>query len=162
MNSVQWHKITRDYKTKETHVCNFIKETFTKVDMTFDKYIQGGCSKRRPDILIEMYTHSIIIEIDENQHYDYECENKRMMQLFEDLGNRPLVMIRFNPDEYIDKCKKKVKSCFKYHKALGIPIIENVDLWNLRLQCLKSHIDKYIENIPSKEVNCVNLFYDSF
>ena len=35
------------------------------------------------------------VEIDENQHTNYSCENKRTMEIFNDLGRRPLVMIRF-------------------------------------------------------------------
>ena len=37
-----------------------------------------------------MLTHSIIVEVDENQHKNnrYICDNKRMMELFVDLGNR--------------------------------------------------------------------------
>jgi hypothetical protein len=67
------------------------------------KQIDGGCSKRRPDLLYDMYTHVIIVENDENSHktYDEICENKRMMQLFEDLGNRPIVFIRFDCGNYI-------------------------------------------------------------
>ena len=156
-------KISRNYKTKETHVCNFVKETFVNEDMVFDKVVQGGCSKRRPDILIDKYTHSIIIEIDENQHEDYDtvCENKRTMQLFQDLGHRPVVMIRFNPDDYINNKNKKVQSCFKYHKTMSIPIVNNMDMWNLRLNLLANYIEQYLKEIPSKEVTCINLFFDS-
>jgi hypothetical protein len=153
-------KHSRSYKTKETHVCNFVKETFADVNISFDKCIQGGCSKRRPDIFLDMYTHSIIVEIDENQHQDYTCENKRMMQLFEDLGSRPLVMIRFNPDQYVNNSRTKIKSCFKYHKTLGIPIVNDKNMWTYRLDCLHDHIKHNIQNIPSKEVTIVNLFYD--
>lgn len=34
------------------------------------------------------------------------------MEIFQDLGNRPLVVIRFNPDKY-----DKINSCFKLTKA---------------------------------------------
>ena len=63
--------------------------------MTLDKRIEGGCSRYIPDIFIECLTHSVIIEVDENQHdtYDCTCENRRMMQLFEDLGSLPLILI---------------------------------------------------------------------
>lgn len=45
------------------------------------------CSKRRPDILIDLETHLIIIEVDENQHKGYSCENKRIMEISQDLGH---------------------------------------------------------------------------
>jgi len=63
--------------------------------MIFDKQT-GGCSKMRPDVFIDKFTHVVIIECDENQHKDTSCENKRTMELFQDFGNRPIVFIRFN------------------------------------------------------------------
>ena len=44
----------------------------------------------------------IIIEVNENQHiaYDCSCENKRIMKLSQDVGHKPIVFIRFNPDDY--------------------------------------------------------------
>lgn len=149
--------VSRNYKVKEKHVYDFIKLHFNIE--SYDKQVSGGCSKRRPDILIECLTHSIIIEVDEDQHTDYLCENKRMMQLFEDLANRPSVFIRFNPDKYT-KNGKVIKSCFKYHKTSGVPIINDEIEWNKRLELLKITIDNYITNIPEKEVTIKQLYYD--
>jgi hypothetical protein len=78
------------------------------------------------------------------------CENKRMMQLFEDFGNRPVVFIRFNPDSY-DENGNKHQSSFKYGK-LGIPGIRNKKEWNSRLVCLKETIEFGISHIPQKEI----------
>ena len=68
----------------------------------YDKKIQDGCSTRRPDLFLDLGYQIIIIEIDENQHIDYDCscENKRIMELSQDVGHRPIVFIRFNPDDY--------------------------------------------------------------
>jgi hypothetical protein len=67
-----------------------------------DKKIEGGCSKRRPDIMIDIGFQIIIVEIDENQdnNYDCSCEYKRIMELSQDVGFHPIVFIRFNPDGY--------------------------------------------------------------
>ena len=48
--------------------------------MSFDKVIPNGCSKRRPDVMIDCGTHVISVEIDELKHSSYEsiCENKRI------------------------------------------------------------------------------------
>jgi hypothetical protein len=43
-------KIIRDYGTREAKVTNFIKKEFINLNITYDKQIQGGCSKNRPDI----------------------------------------------------------------------------------------------------------------
>jgi len=158
-----YDEIIKNYKVKEKHVVDFIDLHFKEYVESYDKIIKGGCSKRRPDVLIDLLTHSIIIEVDEDQHeaYDSTCENKRMMELFQDLGNRPVVLIRFNPDSYMDDNDKKVKSCFKYHKTLGLPIIENEAKWQARLSVLKLVIEKHIEKIPEKEVTIEQLFFNT-
>ena len=152
--------ITRNYKIKEQHVVDFIKENFKNLSLIFNRQIQGGCSRRLPDVFIDLFTHSIIIECDEDQHRNYHCDNKRTMELFQDLGNRPIVFIRFNPDSYIDKNNNKIDSCFNYHKITGVPIIANKKLWNQRLKTLKSKIQYYINNIPEKEVTIEKLYYN--
>ena len=152
--------VARNYKVKEKHVSDFIKLHFEEYVDSYDKQIQGGCSKRRPDVFIDLFTHSIIIEIDENQHFDYSCENKRIMQIFEDLSNRPIVFIRFNPDKYIDENGETIKSCFKYHRISGVPMIDNEAEWNKRLETLKNIIEKHISTIPQKEVTIEQLYYD--
>lgn len=153
--------VTKNYKIKEKHVADFIDNNFKQHEPIYDKIVQGGCSKRRPDILLDLLTHSIIIEVDEDQHEDYSCENKRMMQLFEDLGSRPLVLIRFNPDSYIDVNGKKHISCFTYHKMTGVPMISSEKRWNDRLNALKNTIEKYTNIVPEKEVTVEQLFYES-
>eukprot|EP00122_Pirum_gemmata_P001779 Pgem_evm1s1605 len=79
-----------------------------------DQKVKGGCSKRRPDIGIDLYTHVIIIEIDEDQHktYDYSCEQNRVIQLSEDFNNRKIIFIRVNPDKYQDENGTKHPGCF--------------------------------------------------
>ena len=66
-----------------------------------------------------MGSHIIIIEIDENAHTDYDCscENKRLMEISQDLGFRPIVFIRFNPDDYVDKDGNNIKSCWKLNRT---------------------------------------------
>lgn len=136
-------KIARGYKVKERHVTDAIKPFLEQlgVDAVFDRRIRDDCcqtSFRRPDVLIDMGTHSIIIEIDENQHEEYTCENKRIMEIFQDLGMRPLVVIRFNPDDYINSESLGVRSCFTYHRATGVPIISNSmkQKWSDRMKVL--------------------------
>ena len=50
-----------------------------------------------------IFIQIIIVEIDEYQHENitYSCENKRIMEISQDLGHRPIIFIRFNPDEYL-------------------------------------------------------------
>ena len=152
-------KISRHYKVKENHMTDFIKANFNDEVMIFDKQT-SGCSKRRPDVYIDKFTHIIIIECDENQHRDTSCENMRTMELFQDFANRPIVFIRFNPDKYINKKNQKIPSSFKMHKILDVPVVREPKEWKLRLDLLKETINKYLENIPEKEVTNEFLFYD--
>jgi uncharacterized protein YajQ (UPF0234 family) len=155
------NKISRNYKIKENYVQDFMKEEFSN-EFIFDKQIDGGCSKRRPDAFKDCLTHIVIVEIDEYQHRNYEeiCENKRMMEIYGDTNNRPIIFIRFNPDEYIDENDNKIKSSFKMHKKLDVPIIRNPIEWRDRLIKLKEIIEYHIVNVPEKTITIEKLFYD--
>jgi hypothetical protein len=153
-------KVARNYKVKEQHVADHIKQNYNDYYITFDK-ITGGCSLRRPDILIDLGTHTIIIEVDENQHKDYDttCEIARINELFTDLADRPIVLICFNPDGYT-KNKKKHLSSFKYHQKSGVPIVRNETEWKGRLNKLDDTIANWLNAIPNEAVIIENLFYD--
>ncbi len=112
------------------------------------------------NIYIDKFTHVVITECDENQHRDTSCENKRIMELFQDFGNRPIVFIRFNPDSYINEKFEKVLSSFKMHKTLDVPMIREQKEWSDRLNVLKETINKWIIDIPNRELTCEYLFYD--
>jgi hypothetical protein len=154
---------SRNYKTKECSVVEFIKKEFENKTIITDKKIQDGCSRRRPDILIDLGYQVIIIEIDENQHIDYECscENKRIMELSQDIGHRPLIFIRFNPDEYLDKDNNKITSCWGID-GRGICSIKKSKTkeWNERLDRLKEQIQYWIDNKTDKTVEIIQLYYN--
>ena len=156
------NQIVKNYKVKERHIMDFLDLHFKNYIECYDITIKNGCSKRRPDCLIKRNDYNIIIECDENQHKygNYSCDNKRTMELFNDLGNSPLVIIRFNPDNYKNKENQRTYSSFKYHKLTGVPYIRNKEEWNNRLTKLKEIIEYYIENIPKKEIEEIKLFYD--
>ena len=150
-------KIKYQYKLKEHHLRDTLKEYYPEVKMVFDKRIDEGCSLRRPDVRIECLTHTLIIECDENKHNGYSCENKRTMEIFQDLGNRPIVFLRFNPDSYKDKEDNTIQGCFKKTKTIDQSLQTNE--WQRRIKLLKERIDHHIKNIPTKEVTVEQLFY---
>ena len=155
-------KVARNYKTKENSVVEIIKQTFPKFDWVADKRIQDGCSRRRPDLLLDLGTHIIIVEVDENKHTHYECscENKRLMELSKDVGHRPIVFIRFNPDDYIDSNGKKIKSCWELNN-IGMQCIVKTKKteWENRVNVLKQQIQYWIDNPNEKMVEIIELFY---
>jgi hypothetical protein len=156
--------ISRNYKTKEKTVIDYIKEHLSHIDIITDKKIEGGCSKRRPDILIDVGFQIIIVEIDENQHtnYDCSCENKRLMELSLDVGFRPIVFIRFNPDNYKIN-DNKITSCW-YINKLGICQInkKKINEWNDRLKNLKETIEYWCnpEHKIDKTIEIIQLYYN--
>ena len=115
--------VARNYKTKEYAVVEYITQEFPDFTWIADRQIQDGCSKRRPDLLLDLGFQIINIEIDENQHelYDTTCEVARINDLYTDLGHRPIVFIRFNPDSYT-KEGEKISSCWEYNKK-GICVL---------------------------------------
>ena len=155
--------IVKNYKTKERAVSEYILKTYPDKTILSDKRVIDGCSKRRPDILIDLGHQVIICEVDENQHIEYDCtcENKRIMELFLDTGSRPIIFIRFNPDDYIDKNNTKILSCW-YTNKKGITVINkkrNTD-WNNRLSVLKQTIDYWLEYKTDKTIVIIQLFYN--
>jgi len=150
----------RNYKTKEKAVVDSIRETFSDFTWIADKRVADGCSRRRPDLLLDMGSHIIIVEIDENRHsaYDCSCENKRLMELSKDLQHRPIVFIRFNPDEYSSQDGNVVESCWKLTKQGVLKIINQTE-WDMRINKLKQQVQYWIDNPTNKMVEVVELFY---
>ena len=165
MNTFPDKPISRNYKTKERSVVEFIQSLNNELSWKVDKRVQDGCSKRRPDLLLDLGYQVIIVEIDENQHtnYDCSCENKRLMELSKDEQHRPIIFIRFNPDEYFDKNGKNITSCWENNKN-GINVIKKskINQWDNRLKILEQQINYWLVpiNITDKTIEIIQLFYD--
>ena len=158
-------EISCNYKTKETCIREFIIKEFPVYDWVHDKCIYKGTSLRRPDHFLDIGEQIIIIETDENQHVDYNClcENKRIMQLSQDVNHKPIIFIRFNPDEYNSLDNKKFTSCWGIN-SLGLCVIKKNKKSELerRLSVLKDTINYWIHNKTSKTIEIIHLFYDGF
>ena len=154
-------QVVRNYKTKEIHVADYIIGKFPDFTWVEDKRVQDGCSSKRPDLLVDMGSHVVIVEIDEDKHGNYECscENVRVMQISKDNGHRPIIFIRFNPDGYTDSSGKKVKSCWKINEN-GICVVSKTKEWERRLKCLEETVEYWTENPTDKTVETIHLYYD--
>jgi len=156
-------KISKNYKTKEKTVVDYIMKKFENLTWIYDKRIYDGNSKRRPDLLLDLKEQIIIVEIDENKHdnYDCICENKRLMEISQDLNHRPIIFIRFNPDKYTDIYGNIIKSCWKSNLLSGILYIDKnkIHEWAERLKILEEQIKYWIENKTSKTIEIIELFY---
>ncbi len=149
------------YKMKQHYIQDYVSAYCPDYDFIWDQTIQGGCSKRKPDMFLDCLTHSIIVEIDENMHQGpgYQCENKRIMEMFEDLGNRPLVVLRFNPDKYVNEQGQQIESLFSFDTNNVITITNIIDL-HQRILTLVNRIQYHVENLPSQELIIEKIFYN--
>jgi hypothetical protein len=155
--------VSRNYKTKETSVKDFVLSNNSNETWIGDKRIQDGCSKNRPDLICDFGEKLVIVEIDENQHVDYNstCQIARLNNLSQDVYFRPIILIRFNPDDYIDEKGEKIKSPWIKGKDGIIRIIKKTQTeWNKRLQKLDEEIKKSKSRETKELIEIVHLFYD--
>jgi hypothetical protein len=84
------------------------------------------------------------------------------MELSQDMGHRPIVFIRFNPDDY-QKDGKNITSCWGQDQK-GICVVKKSKEIECteRLVILQQTIDYWINplNITNKTVETIQLFYD--
>ena len=153
-------KLTRNYKTKENTIVDKIKSKFPDYDWIQDRQVKDGCSKKRPDLCVDFGSHILIIEVDENSHTGYNCEEKRMMELINDLGMRPTIFVRFNPDKYIDeKTNKTIQSLFVVKKDTGKLEIKNKKEFDKRIQKLCEKVEYYSEDRYYKLFQADELYF---
>ena len=151
---------------KQTFINYIYKEEFKEsYDWdSVDKTIDGTCNNRRPDYYKEFYTYSLILEIDENQHkyYNKQCEINRINELSIGFNHRPIVCIRFNPDNYINKNGEKIDSIFNLTEKNGKLKI-NRDKCIKRLIIVNKMV-KYYSNVKNVDILSpykeVKLFFD--
>lgn len=154
---------------KQTYIHDNVimnNDFFKDILVSYDLSIKGGCSSgKKPDWLFDMGMYSVILECDEKQHKRTPCESKREMELMMDLGERPLVIIRFNPDKYTDINGKRHKSSFDM-RSKGSDNFKYVvkTEFNRRKKILIKVLIKWLslKDFPEKEFTMIHLFYDKF
>ena len=121
-----------------------------------DKPIEDGCTRYRPDILIDFGSHVLIVEIDEFRHTHYVCEQKRMVDLYADLGARTTVFLRFNPDGY-ELNGVRHPTPFPVHDTGEMTVDE--EEMEERMYELIQTILFYKDNVPDESITYTYLFY---
>jgi hypothetical protein len=156
--------VARNFKTKESATVSHVLSIFPNFDWRTDRTVPDGCSRRRPDLYLDLGYQVLMVEIDENQHvsYDCSCENKRIMELSQDVGHRPIIFIRFNPDDYMEN-GTNTTSCWTNNK-LGLCTVKKSKNkeWTERLLQLTNQIEYWTTpvNQTDKTIEIVQLFYD--
>jgi hypothetical protein len=136
-------------------------KAFPCTAFVFDKVIDNGCSRRRPDVFIDLLTHVVIVECDETQHRgsSYGCETRRTMELFEDVNRRPTVFIRFNPDAY-RVGDVRVGGCFSEDVLNGEKVLTSLPSWKGRLKELCCVFEGAMRTIPDRAITEIRVCYN--
>ncbi len=150
------HEYSRHYKTKELTFTRLLQQDLELqgIPCVLDSKISGGCSRRRPDVFIDLLTHVLIIEIDEDQHLSYNesCEYVRTIELNEDIGHRPMYIIRLNPDSY-KLNGKSIRGCFTSKMEL------NKKEFTHRYSTLLSTVLDLTTTPPERLIELIELFF---
>lgn len=155
---------------KEKYFRRFMKETFPETAFRLDRRIEGSNSHIRPDALIKLPADNpdqadgyvLVVEFDEKQHmwYTRDGESERTGIIFELCDRKPLVLIHFNPDRYIDENSVRHPSCFGPGQTLDR--LEPIEpLWTERTSKLKERINYWRANKPTEMITEEFLFYNA-
>lgn len=151
----------RNHRTKELLVYSDISKSFAAYNFISDKRIHKATSRYRPDIFLRLDDRSILIEVDEFAHDEYNeiYEDERTLSLYNDNNREKMIVLRFNPDNY-----DHVSSCFGLNEYNNC-VVKNskVEEWKERLDLLKERIAFWLddENVPEEDITIEKLFYDT-
>ncbi len=155
--------VVRNYRTKENTVATLLEEKFPNVTWKCNKTVENGCSRRRPDLLLDMGSHIVIVEVDEHSHvaHDPTCEEKHLGEIWGDVYHRKIVFVRFNTYEYKDDDGSNVPSPWGVNGHGVLTVMPNWKAaWEVRLDDLRLTVEHYIESSNIKEeFELVHLYY---
>jgi len=135
---------SKHQKTREMKIKALLEATTDLNDPIHDKPVGGDCGKYRPDFRYNALTHSVVVEVDEDQHrsYDPECERIRIINIVQAVGMR-CVFVRYNPDAF----KIDGKTVRVYEKKRHELLLRTIR------ECMKPSFDSEISRV-------VYLYYD--
>ena len=145
--------IQNDCLNKEEIVKVFLENN--NIKFKYNKKIKDSKDNYKPDFLLEYENYCIIIEVDENQHkrsyYYSNNEMNRNISLQTNL-NKPLLLIRFNPDyHWVNKKRKYIQLNDKLDVLLQI-INEKLDIKK------SNSIFKFDINLLN--INIIKMYFD--
>jgi hypothetical protein len=160
---------------RENTVMAFVKKAFPDYNWAFDKTIGmrlRGHLRYRPDARATVADRVLIVEVDEYSHRGYGCakEREREKSFFDQFKGKDVIMLRFNPDGYVDYKGTKHPSCFTPPtKDTGEVHVhpKQAKQWEHRLEelakAIRTAVDPSIPVPPPAEdrlIHVVELFYD--
>lgn len=145
----------KNFLIKERFIVNYLRDNHPEYTWKYNKFL-NSCAKYRPDLLLDLGTHVVIIEIDEHQHnteHYKDCDFKRSLDILAELA-RPLIMLRINPDAYSNNGIKH-KPIFKNVKK---QLTRDDKIWGERKVIIDSAFEK-CKDTPTDLFTQVNLFF---
>ncbi len=103
-----YRKMTNKHTRKEKQMSDFLDVHFGKEFLigTDQRINHIACLKYRPDKIYASPTTILQVECDEFQHTrsggSYQCEEKRISDIYNEFPGKQYIIIRWNPDKY--KC----------------------------------------------------------
>ncbi|KAJ1618814.1 hypothetical protein T492DRAFT_849041 [Pavlovales sp. CCMP2436] len=153
----------RDLHTKERMLLAwleaFMANAPSHLSMRHDQVVLGGCGKERPDFCIDVLSHVIILECDENRHARElaECRQQRAWRISDSFGGRPVVFLRFNPYRFVDKQGAVHQSCFALKR--GVLTLAREAAWLERLGLVEARLRYHLAKVPDAHLVEDFLFY---
>ncbi len=150
----------RQFRVKERVVVDAIKARFPAYDWSHDRRVPDGCSGLRPDLLLQMGSHVLILEVDEHAHRSTapQCEVARLNEISSELNFQPVAVLRFNPDAYTDSHGVRHASCFRLNND-GFEVVRDKAAFEQRLARLFARIEHHVAAVPAEMLVVEYLFY---
>jgi len=161
MNLEPSHDQVRTFISREVRILTEVSARLpvlaeNAIQFTCDETL-GACSRKRPDMMWDFGVMVIWLEINEDQHmaYDPRCETDRRNQIWQDIGNRPALLIEFNPDEYEDVDGRRHRGMFSEKRtSRGEKRLQpNKEEFERRMRQLVQELLQALEDIQSNRVD---------
>jgi hypothetical protein len=107
----------------ELSIKSFLDDNDIKY-MSHNLLIPNSSLRYRPDFILKGCDSIVILEVDEHHHVTYNRQDELLrMGSIAKHYSKPVVFIRFNPDEYIDNIGQCVNTCLKSRKPNLLAIV---------------------------------------
>jgi len=112
----------------------------------------GNCVISKPDMYWFIQQIGIHLEIDEHG-IDHEDDDHRVAEIHTASGMDGTLLIRFNPDEYVDEAGNEVSSCFRrFRLCTGDPRLEGTPEFGRRMDVLEEVMHQKLRQAEAGEV----------
>jgi hypothetical protein len=152
-------------KIKEKAFNKALVENFKQLKFSWNKYLHFV--KVKPDWYVLLRLFHLIIELDQGQHkdktlYPEEKERNKTKSIVDNLPHdRPLVLIRINPDCYTNSKGELVRGIWlNQNRATGFREDEFNRRFNLLAETIQGFLD--LTEQPKQKFTEIKLFFDGF